>query len=91
MADNYHKNDNDHLYEFYRTASKESQYKYQKEKNSVNDLIYTAQIKKQKDRSDATELRYHKLKLLTIFLAIILILSCSFFICRAKKRKAIFT
>lgn len=91
LADNYHKIDNDESYEFYHTAYKESQAAYEKEKNSVNDLIYTAQIKKEKDRSDASKLKYYRLKQFTILLLIIFFFSSIYFLYRAKKRKAIFT
>ncbi|WP_298519763.1 tetratricopeptide repeat protein [uncultured Kordia sp.] len=90
LADNYHKIDDDASYELYRKAFKERQSTSQKEKNSVNDLIYTAQIKKEKDRNDANKFQYYRLKQFTIALCIIFIISSSFLLYRAKKRKAIF-
>lgn len=90
LADNYHKKDNDELYEYYHSAHKKSQANYQKKKNSVSDLIYAAQIRKEKDRNEATKHKYSRLKQFTFFLFIGLFLSYVYFSYKSKKKKVIF-
>ena len=90
LTDNYHKKNDDETYEYYHSEYKKSIASYQKQKNSVNDLIYTTQIKKEKQRNEANEYKYSRLKQFTFFLLIILLLSYIYFLFRAQKKKVIF-